>query len=275
MKVLYVSDLDGTLFNKKKAISEKSAEILNKCLDKGMQFAVATARMPYGCDTRLSALHMKTPGIVTNGVFLYDFETKKIISSEKIENTAVQEVLHVFKRHGISCFLYMLEEGKISIYYDQKDMESQTQYYSERARQVCREVKIVASLAYQAESGESVYLAYTGEKEVLELVCRDLDHVKGIKYSFYLNIYNGLYCLEIFGENASKRNALLRLKEYTKCDKIIVFGDNLNDISMIEIADESYAPANALPEVKKMVNGVLEDCDHDGVALFLEKKILK
>ena len=47
MSTLYVSDLDGTLFNKKKAISEKSAEILNKCLDKGMQFAVATARMPY------------------------------------------------------------------------------------------------------------------------------------------------------------------------------------------------------------------------------------
>ena len=61
MSTLYVSDLDGTLFNKKKAISEKSAEILNKCLDKGMQFAVATARMPYGCDTRLVALHMKTP----------------------------------------------------------------------------------------------------------------------------------------------------------------------------------------------------------------------
>lgn len=43
---------------------------------------------------------------------------------------------------------------------------------------------------------------------------------------------------------------------------------------MIEIADESYAPANALPEVKEMVNGVLEDCDHDGVALFLESRIL-
>lgn len=274
MSTLYVSDLDGTLFNKKKAISEKSAEILNKCLDLGMQFAVATARMPYGCDTRLAALHMKTPGIVTNGVFLYDFEAEKIISSEKIENTAAQEVLQIFKRHGISCFLYMLEEGKISIYYDQKDMENQTQYYSERALQACREVKMITSLAEQAECGECVYLAYTGEKEALEPVCRDLDHVKGIKYSFYLNIYNGLYCLEIFGESASKRNALLRLKEYTGCDKIVVFGDNLNDISMIEIADESYAPANALSEVKEMVNGVLEDCDHDGVALFLENRIL-
>lgn len=40
----------------------------------GMQFAMATARMPYGCDIKLAKLHMKTLGIVTNGVFLYDFE---------------------------------------------------------------------------------------------------------------------------------------------------------------------------------------------------------
>ena len=58
-----------------------------------------------------------------------------------------------------------------------------------------------------------------------------------------------------------------------KCyDEIVVFGDNLNDISMIEIADRSYAPENALPEVKQIVNRVLLDCDHDGVANFLAEE---
>ena len=53
MKTLYISDLDGTLFNKSKKISIFTADVINKCIEEGMLFSVATARMPYGCDYRL------------------------------------------------------------------------------------------------------------------------------------------------------------------------------------------------------------------------------
>ena len=56
-----------------------------------------------------------------------------------------------------------------------------------------------------------------------------------------------------------------------ECDQLVVFGDNLNDLPMIEIADYSLAPANALDAVKEKVNYVLDDCDHDGVAKYLAK----
>ena len=273
-RTLYVSDLDGTLFNRNKKISNKSVEIINKCIDKGMKFSIATARMPYGCDTRLSPIHMNVPGIVTNGVFLYDFEEKRIISSEIIDSVAVQNVLQVFNSYKLPCFLYMCNDGEISIYYKDEEQKKQTQYYSERALESCKEIKKITSFEQQARNGDCVYLAYTGKREELEPICRALDRVEKIKYSFYLNIYNGLYCLEVFGEKASKENALLKLKEYVDCDKLVVFGDNHNDMSMMKIADESYAPNNALPEIKVIVDEILEDCDHDGVALFLEKKFL-
>ena len=93
-----------------------------------------------------------------------------------------------------------------------------------------------------------------------------------ISYVCYLNIYNGLYCLELFSEHASKQNALKRLKEDGGYDELVVFGDNLNDLSMIEIADRSYAPFNALEVVKERVTGVLDDCSRDGVAKFLAKE---
>ena len=56
METLYVSDLDGTLLNKKKEITPKTAEILNRCIQEGMKFSVATARMPYGCDYSCKSL---------------------------------------------------------------------------------------------------------------------------------------------------------------------------------------------------------------------------
>lgn len=268
-KTLYVSDLDGTLFNGKKRITDYTADILNQCMGKGMKFTVATARMPYGCDYRLENIQMNTPGILTNGVFLYDFREEKIISAEEIHRNGVEEVIDIFRNNGLGCFVYTYDDRGISIYYEGKGMEAQTQYYSDRALEKCARVSGVADVKKEVACRNVVYIAYTGKREELEPFCRKLDKVKGVDYSFYLNVYNGWYCLEIFSADASKKNALMKLKRLMSCENVVVFGDNLNDISMFEIADRSYAPANALDEVKEMADGVLEDCDHDGVARFL------
>lgn len=272
MNSLYVSDLDGTLFNKKKRISDWTADIINRCIEKGMLFSVATARMPYGCDYRLKNLDMNVPGIVTNGVFLYDFQAEEIISAEAVSINAAQKVIGAFKDCGMSCFLYMYDSRGISIYYDEKKMEEQTQYYSDRALQRCAEVSFVEDVDEIVSKGSPVYLTCTGTEEALEPVFRKLEGIEGIKYSFYLNIYNGMYCLEVFSGHASKKNALKKLAKITGSEELVVFGDNFNDLSMIEIADRSYAPMNALPEIKKVVDRVLPDCDHDGVAVLLAEE---
>ena len=272
MVTLYVSDLDGTLLNKKKEITPKTAEILNRCIREGMKFSVATARMPYGCDYRLQDLAMTTPGILTNGVFLYDFNKQRYLDVQAMEPEVVKNALKIFRRFGISCFLYFYKKEQLSLYYEDQKMESQVQYYSERALESCSEVKRVDDLFEILQEGKVVYLAVTDCQETLSPVLEELGQVSGLRYAYYLNIYNGLYCLEVFSDQASKKEALLKLKEMTGCDQVVVFGDNLNDLPMIEIADRSYAPANALEEIKGRVTGVLDDCDHDGVAKFLERE---
>lgn len=269
MSTLYISDLDGTLFNKEKKISDKSIRLLNQCIDNGMKFAVATARMPYGCDYRLKELHLNIPGILTNGVFLYDFQTKKYISVEAIKKESAEQVVRVMETAGLSCFVYIYRKENIYIYYGKKELEEQTQYYSGRALEECAAVSFVSDLPKALENGEVFYLTYSGEKELLEPVCDALEAIAGINYSFYLNIYNSLYCLEIYSSRASKQAALLKLKNYVKCDEVVVFGDNWNDVPMIEIADRSYAPENALEEIKEMVTAVIPGCNDDGVARFL------
>lgn len=271
-KTLYVSDLDGTLFNTEKKVSSYTEQILNQCIEKGMKFAVATARMPYGCDYRLKNIHMNTPGILTNGVFLYDFKQEKVISAEEIERNSVTLAINAFAEEGISCFVYTYDDKGLSIFYDDRQLENQKQYYSDRALEKCQSVNYVTNVQMAVLGKKVAYIAYTGKKEQLEKVCRRLDSIKEISYSFYLNIYNGWYCLEVFSKNASKKNALMKLKKMMNSDELVVFGDNLNDLSMIEIADRSYAPENALDEVKEQVTGVLLDCNHDGVAHFLKKE---
>ena len=57
------------------------------------------------------------------------------------------------------------------------------------------------------------------------------------------------------------------------CERVGVFGDSLNDISMFQIADEAYAVANASESLKEAATGVIGDNDSDGVAEWLCQNI--
>ena len=88
------------------------------------------------------------------------------------------------------------------------------------------------------------------------------------------DIYSGAQWCEILPKDATKANAALQLKAMLGCDKMVVFGDNLNDLSMFQVADERYAVANAVQELKDIANGVIESNDDDGVARWLEANVI-
>ena len=69
---------------------------------------------------------------------------------------------------------------------------------------------------------------------------------------------------------ATKANAILILKELLGCDKIVSFGDAINDIPMFQISNECYAVENAVDKLKQMATKVIESNNNDGVAKWLQ-----
>ena len=61
----------------------------------------------------------------------------------------------------------------------------------------------------------------------------------------------------------------MKCKESLGCDRIVVFGDSTNDLSMFAIADEACAVANAIDEVKRKATHIIAGNEDDGVAKFL------
>jgi hydroxymethylpyrimidine pyrophosphatase-like HAD family hydrolase len=72
-------------------------------------------------------------------------------------------------------------------------------------------------------------------------------------------------------KEATKGNAIIILKEILKCEKIISFGDAINDIPMFKISDECYAVENAVGALKQYATGIIKSNDKDGVACWLNK----
>ena len=85
-------------------------------------------------------------------------------------------------------------------------------------------------------------------------------------------IYTKDWFLEIMPFETSKSRAVMRLKEYLGCDRVVVFGDQNNDIDMFEAADEAYAVENAVEELKAVATGIIASNDEDGVANFLRER---
>ena len=88
---------------------------------------------------------------------------------------------------------------------------------------------------------------------------------------FQREYYSQEYWLEIMPKDASKANGVKELAELLKAEKIVVFGDSMNDIDMFSVADEAYAVENAMDELKEVATGIIGSNEEDGEARWLNE----
>ena len=119
LKILYVTDLDGTLLDPSPKITEHTADTINHLIEKGMFFTFATARSIYSAIPITSALDINVPCILMNGVSIYDIRNERYIKNEFIAPADSAEILRIFEKHGVHCFMYRIDEGVLTCYYSE------------------------------------------------------------------------------------------------------------------------------------------------------------
>ena len=108
-------------------------------------------------------------------------------------------------------------------------------------------------------------------KENILNIEKEINKIKGIYYVAYEDVYNrGLYTLEIYSYKSSKANSIKKIMNDLNFDRLISFGDNLNDIPMFQISDECYAVENASPKLKELSTAVIDSNINDGVIKYIE-----
>jgi 5-amino-6-(5-phospho-D-ribitylamino)uracil phosphatase len=272
LKALYVTDLDGTFLNSEKKVSKFSADVINRFIAQGGLFTIATARMPYGCDEKLSPINFSVPGILMNGACLYSFNEKKYVDVQSINSEKIAQIEEILNSQDCKTFMYAYANNALSIFYKTDSDALEASHISKRARQECSEIQQVDNYTAIASGRQIILFCARGSQEQIEALWEKVQAVKGIDGAIYTDIYARVHCIDIFDENANKANAIIRLKHLLQVDEITAFGDNQNDISMMQMADHCYAPENAIDAVKKLVDGIIESCEEDGVARFIQRK---
>ncbi len=266
-KTLYVTDLDGTLLNKNDRINPKSIEIINSLVEKGMAFTYATARSLVSASVVTQGLSTNIPVIAYNGAFIFQPATGEILSREHFSREEMTYASDLIRTYEISPLVYAFIDGVEKVSWNSVRENDGVQRYLS-LRKGDRRLRPVENNA-QLYEGEIFYFTCIGTKEELMPLYEAISKNKQYRCTIQQELYRPEYFCEIMPAGATKANAIRKLKEIRGCDKVISFGDAINDLPMFEISDACYAVENAVEELKAAADGVIDSNENDGVAKWL------
>ncbi len=271
MKTLYITDLDGTLLNTKSRINPYSIEVINELVEKGMLFTYATARSLVSASVVAEGLSTKIPVISYNGAFIIDPSTGEILASEGFQKEETDKIIQVLQQYDVSPMVYAYVDGieKVSWITDREN--EGIQYYLEK-RKGDKRFNPLSSPEHLYD-GDMFYITCIGEKEELQPIYDIFAKDERYFCSLHPELYRPEYWCEIMPAKATKANAIEKLKKLWDCDRVVSFGDAINDIPMFQISDECYAVENAVDELKAIATGIIPSNDEDGVAKWLKEHV--
>ena len=264
IKAVFI-DIDETLTNSQREVTEKTKLEIKKCVENGVKIILTSGR------SRREAMDFQeqigtSPYIVSsNGASAYDAENGVEIYNERIYPQMVLQLIEHSRENGYRIkFNYKdLLVMNEAAYPDEKDKEVS---YEELER-VAVEEQVVQCVITSADFEKmKVFRDYIKNECVGIAVANESKRFKNPDFKPSRNYY-----CDVASVKVSKGNAVKAVCEYfeIKPEEIVTIGDGENDLSMFELTPNSVAMGNSLPEIKEKANYVTASNDEDGVAKVL------
>ena len=237
--ILICTDLDGTLCDNEGNISKENQEAIEYFKKEGGYFTICTGRSAkFIRDIEKKGLKINAPLICLNGAMIYDIENDKILYKNPI------------KKEKLSDYEKFYEENKIyldTVYYHTYDTFND---YS------------------QVGDNELYKIVFAVKKGCVNDIRKNLEK----KYSQDFFITNSWHTgVELMDKDSTKGVCVKKFLELfdKSIEKTVCVGDFENDISMLKIADISYAVSNAIDDVKKVAKKVTVSNEESAIAKII------
>jgi len=263
-------DMDGTLLNSNKEITERTKMALKKADQKGIKLVVCTGRIFTSALFYAKLIGTKAPIIASNGAYIREKDEDRIIYKKCLQKEKAKEIIKLAENEGF--IPHVFTEDTIystKLIYSSKNYSLWNQQIPENERV---KVEIVKDLYDVIEENDILKIVVMSDE--LDKLFKLKEQIKNnMDVSVFSSFDNNF---EIMAENTSKGNAVKILADYynLKSDEVICIGDNENDISMVEYAGLGIAMGNATEELKNVADLIIDSNDNDGIAKFIENYIL-
>jgi Cof subfamily protein (haloacid dehalogenase superfamily) len=254
-----VFDLDGTLLNSKKEISQRTQETLMRCYQSGFTLFIATARPPRSVSKMVpNELLNCASAVYYNGAYVKDIDGKTM--SYTISSTDSSELIDFMCNYN--------ETDAISIESEDILYALSDKTFAKNAKHMVLPPTIVSRSDFKRLPANKILLfhcslnvkryvmRYTNQLSIVETDSKEL--------------------MQIMAKDVSKSRAVSALcnKKNIPMDSVMSFGDDWNDLDLFQSCGYSVAMGNAEPELKKYASMTTAANDEDGVAQILEQLLI-
>lgn len=266
---LIALDLDDTLLNDERKITDGTVMALRACAEKGIYIVLCSGRaedaiLPFVRQLEIAGREEGKFIIAINGCSIYDMHKRQQVFCQKVSSDILLAANRIAEEHGLKSEVYTPD----------------TIYYAEETKWTKLDVDLCGLKGKTVENYEGFLqqgftkMLIPGEPEELQ----KLQKILKAEFAGRAVIFTSKpYFLEVLPPNCGKGEAVSWLSNELGfgVEKTMGFGDSMNDESLIRMAGYGVAMCNGLPQIKEIADFVTDfDNNHDGVGEFLKKYLL-
>lgn len=262
---LLCTDIDGTLLNADRELSSETISEITR-IKSACDIVLASSRMPqamHHLQREVGILH--SPLIAYNGGLVLD--GAKILSSTEVGFAEVQQIAQLSKGTEIHVSIYNNDEWIVPA----MDFWANREASNTKVNPLVQPLDNTLNLYQRSNKGAHKVMCM-GPAEQIAVLYNQL--INTLNDDLHVYKSKDTY-LEIASRKISKKSAIATLLEtkyqHLVWDNIIAFGDNYNDIEMLEAVGMGIAVGNAKKEVLGIANEVTYSNKEHGVAIAIQK----
>lgn len=255
---LIAIDLDGTLLNSEKKVSNEAKVYLKKLKEEGHIIVLATGRILRSAIDVTNGAEFANYVVGSTGGVIYDLEKKEILYQNKISKENINEIYSAYNED-----IDRIEMCDLDYYY----------IYSKNNHENSTYKRIINNIEdYLENKDDTIHIAIIVKNNFKKNYNNLKEKTNNLKISLMRDSYSPKRWIEVSGLDVSKYNGIKYISDIEKIDNnnIIAFGDSLNDIDMLEKSAVSVAVSNAIEEVKEAAKYITKSYNEDGVIEFLK-----
>lgn len=265
---LLVLDVDGTILNSERKITQRTVMTLRKVQSIGIKVALASGRPTYGLLPLAKAIDLGTYGgyiISYNGAQVISAQDGEILFARSIDP---QMVPYLEKKAA--------KTGMTMAYYDGDEVVSTditNPHVVDEAQMNVMKLRQVDQISMVVEDWPSEVMLFSDHEEELDSLENHMQrHLNGVMDT----IHSNPYMLEVVGYQVGKSYAMSALMQLLGIgmEEVIAIGDGTADVNMIQMAGTGIAMANAVESVRRCADYITLSNDEDGAAVAIEKAIM-
>ena len=267
-------DLDGTLLNSRKELTQRSCRALELAAQRGIHIVPTTGRVYSALPAEIRELPFVRYIISVNGAQVFDLKENAVLYRSEMPWQRCVELMSYLDTLPViyDCFMdnnaWMTAKQKELI-----DDFAPDEHYRKMLHEVRRAVPELKAFLAEQKRGVQKIQFFIQSMEQREQLLRELPG----RFPDLLVSSSVVNNIEFNAPQANKGAALLALAGHLNIPQAatMAFGDGLNDLSMIRDAGLGVAMSNACPAALELADYVTLSCDEDGVAAAVEQFCLE